>query len=69
MHPSWPVNSFYINKHFFFDFNFKIFKIISNIIHGSDSVESANKEIALWFSEKEVVSWSRSSDSWLYGEN
>ncbi|KAF0754666.1 nucleoside diphosphate kinase [Aphis craccivora] len=40
-----------------------------NIIHGSDSVESANKEIALWFSEKEVVSWSRSSDSWLYGEN
>lgn len=40
-----------------------------NIIHGSDAVESANKEIALWFSEKEVVSWSRSSDSWLYGEN
>ncbi|XP_015364833.1 PREDICTED: nucleoside diphosphate kinase-like [Diuraphis noxia] len=40
-----------------------------NIIHGSDAVESANKEIALWFSENEVVSWSRSSDSWLYGEN
>jgi nucleoside-diphosphate kinase len=40
-----------------------------NIIHGSDAVESANKEIALWFSEKEVVSWSRSSDSWVYGEN
>ncbi|XP_022161944.1 nucleoside diphosphate kinase-like [Myzus persicae] len=40
-----------------------------NIIHGSDAVESANKEIALWFSEKEVVSWSRASDSWLYGEN
>jgi len=40
-----------------------------NIIHGSDAVESANKEIALWFSEKEVVSWSRASDTWLYGEN
>lgn len=40
-----------------------------NIIHGSDAVESANKEIALWFSEKEVVSWSRASDSWVYGEN
>merc|ERR1711872_643193 len=28
-----------------------------NIIHGSDSVDSANKEIALWFNENELVSW------------
>jgi len=28
-----------------------------NVIHGSDSVESANKEIALWFDKKELVSW------------
>ncbi|KAJ9582411.1 hypothetical protein L9F63_003264, partial [Diploptera punctata] len=28
-----------------------------NIIHGSDSVESANKEIDLWFDSKEVVQW------------
>ncbi|VVC24279.1 Nucleoside diphosphate kinase,Nucleoside diphosphate kinase-like domain,Nucleoside diphosphate [Cinara cedri] len=40
-----------------------------NIVHGSDAVESANKEIALWFSEKELISWSRPSDAWLYGEN
>ena len=28
-----------------------------NVIHGSDSVESANKEIALWFKPEEQVSW------------
>lgn len=28
-----------------------------NIIHGSDSVPSAEKEIALWFNEKELVNW------------
>ena len=27
-----------------------------NILHGSDAVESAEKEIALWFGEKELVS-------------
>ncbi|XP_050423808.1 nucleoside diphosphate kinase-like [Adelges cooleyi] len=40
-----------------------------NIIHGSDAVESANKEINLWFTEKELVSWPRTVDSWVYGEN
>lgn len=28
-----------------------------NIIHGSDSVESANAEIALWFTEKELMTY------------
>ena len=28
-----------------------------NIIHGSDSVDSANKEIALWFKVDELVDW------------
>merc|ERR1712019_119410 len=28
-----------------------------NIIHGSDSVESATKEIALWFNVEELVDW------------
>jgi len=40
-----------------------------NIIHGSDSVESANKEIALWFTEQELVSWQPVSDTWVYGSN
>ncbi|GJQ70691.1 putative NDK protein [Trypoxylus dichotomus] len=33
-----------------------------NIIHGSDSVESANKEINLWFTEKEVVGWTPANE-------
>ncbi|XP_046409878.1 nucleoside diphosphate kinase [Neodiprion fabricii] len=40
-----------------------------NIIHGSDSVESANKEIKLWFGEKEkkdVVDWSSWAEKWIY---
>ena len=28
-----------------------------NIIHGSDSVESAEKEINLWFKKDEVIEW------------
>lgn len=37
-----------------------------NIIHGSDSVESANKEIALWFKENELVSWTPANVNWVY---
>ena len=40
-----------------------------NIMHGSDSVESANKEIALWFTEQELVSWEPVSNTWVYGAN
>merc|ERR1712149_70603 len=28
-----------------------------NIIHGSDSVESAKKEIGLWFKDEEIQKW------------
>merc|ERR1712235_141165 len=28
-----------------------------NIVHGSDSVDSANKEIDLWFKKEELVEW------------
>merc|ERR1711887_463170 len=37
-----------------------------NICHGSDAVESANKEIALWFKEEELVKWDPVSLSWVY---
>jgi len=37
-----------------------------NIIHGSDAVEAANAEIALWFSPSEVLSWTNHSAEWLY---
>ncbi len=36
-----------------------------NVIHGSDSVESANKEIELWFGA-ELTSWEHHSNSWVY---
>lgn len=36
-----------------------------NICHGSDSVESANKEIGLWFPEG-VNEWKSHSHEWIY---
>ena len=36
-----------------------------NICHGSDSVESAKKEIALWFPEK-VQNYENHSEKWVY---
>lgn len=38
----------------------------SNVIHGSDSVESAQKEISLWFSQKELSCWDDCSTNWIY---
>mmetsp|Transcript_2039 Transcript_2039/g.3127 ORF Transcript_2039/g.3127 Transcript_2039/m.3127 type:complete len:195 (-) Transcript_2039:106-690(-) len=37
-----------------------------NICHGSDSVESAEREIALWFDESELVDWESHSQDWIY---
>ncbi|XP_046996130.1 nucleoside diphosphate kinase A [Schistocerca americana] len=37
-----------------------------NIIHGSDSVESAQKEIGLWFESKELVAWQPATQAWIY---
>lgn len=37
-----------------------------NICHGSDSVESANREIALWFKEGELQEWKSSQHDWVY---
>ncbi len=36
-----------------------------NIIHGSDAVETAQSEIALWFKEDEIVNWTPSISPWL----
>ncbi|PWA81076.1 nucleoside diphosphate kinase [Artemisia annua] len=36
-----------------------------NVIHGSDAVESARKEIGLWFPEG-VANWSSSLSPWIY---
>nr|ABX75465.1 nucleoside diphosphate kinase [Lycosa singoriensis] len=37
-----------------------------NIIHGSDSCPSAEKEIALWFKEEELCNYKLALDSWVY---
>ena len=36
-----------------------------NLIHGSDSAESAHKEIGLFFSQDEVLEYRRDIDEWL----
>ncbi|KAK5058629.1 nucleoside diphosphate kinase [Exophiala bonariae] len=37
-----------------------------NVCHGSDSVENAKKEIALWFKPDEVQSYKASQFDWIY---
>ncbi len=37
-----------------------------NLIHGSDAVETARNEIALWFSEDELAAWEPTMKGWLY---
>merc|ERR1712107_223620 len=37
-----------------------------NIIHGSDAVETANREIALWFKDNELASWTARSTPDIY---
>ena len=37
-----------------------------NIIHGSDSPESAEREINLFFNENELLDYSKLIDQWTY---
>ena len=37
-----------------------------NLVHGSDSVESAAREIALFFDGQPPPSWSRATDPWIF---
>ncbi len=39
----------------------------NNLVHGSDSPESARREIALFFTEAEICSYRDASEGWLYG--
>lgn len=36
-----------------------------NLVHGSDSAENARKEIALFFKEAEILSYTRDIDKWI----
>lgn len=37
-----------------------------NLTHGSDSPENGEKEVALWFTAEELVSWTREVDRWVF---
>ncbi|CAL8304984.1 unnamed protein product [Merluccius merluccius] len=37
-----------------------------NVIHGSDSVESAQRELSLWFHQNELHCWEDHSSHWIY---
>jgi nucleoside-diphosphate kinase len=36
-----------------------------NIIHGSDAIETAQREIKLWFKDEELVTWQPSLSPWI----
>ena len=40
--------------------------ITHNLVHGSDSLENAAKEIDLFFSADEIVDYGRELDTWIY---
>jgi nucleoside-diphosphate kinase len=40
-----------------------------NLIHGSDSAESAEREIKLFFSSDEIIDYELADACWLYGRN
>ena len=44
-------------------------KMDRNLIHASDSPESAEREIALWFSPSELVEWTPIEFDWVFGKN
>ena len=37
-----------------------------NLVHGSDSVESADREIGIFFDGQPVLDWQRSTDGWVF---
>jgi nucleoside-diphosphate kinase len=39
-----------------------------NIVHGSDGMESAQREIGIFFTPAELVSYERAGDRWVAGE-
>ncbi|XP_009889858.1 PREDICTED: nucleoside diphosphate kinase 3 [Charadrius vociferus] len=41
-------------------------EVSKNVIHGSDSVESARQEISLWFRPEELTCWEDTAEHWIY---
>lgn len=40
-----------------------------NLTHASDSVESAELEISIWFNDDEIFPWVRKHEDWFTGKN
>jgi nucleoside-diphosphate kinase len=40
-----------------------------NLTHASDSAESAELEISIWFQDDEIFSWARKHEDWFTGKN
>lgn len=36
-----------------------------NLIHGSDAIETAQREISLWFKEEELATWEQTLTKWI----
>lgn len=37
-----------------------------NLVHGSDSVESGQREVSIFFNDDELISWSRDTERWIF---
>ena len=44
-------------------------KMDRNLIHASDAVATAEREIALWFKPEEIVDWDKVTVEWVFGKN
>lgn len=44
-------------------------KMDRNLIHASDSPESAAREISIWFKDEEVLTWEKIGFNWVFGRN
>ena len=39
-----------------------------NIVHASDSYEAAEREIDIWFRPEELITYTKSIESWVYAK-
>ncbi|MBA2450468.1 MAG: nucleoside-diphosphate kinase [Chloroflexi bacterium] len=37
-----------------------------NLVHASDKPETAEREVALWFSDAELIGYARDTDRWIF---
>lgn len=42
---------------------------MQNLVHASDSIETANAEVKRFFKDIELMAWERTSDEWIYAED